>query len=211
MDEIKVGSKVIVKVGRNEIQAVVLKAWAGHWYVKSEATGRAFFTHRLVCVAEDSARASVNPNVQLVGACEIDHVFNDVIREQERNQATTQENTMPENEIEQNVNEIEVAEPESTLPDAALEPETEQDTAPEVPRAKKKMSLMDAAIEILKQANEPMNTKEIVKAAINKGLWIPTECKTPEQTLYGTIFREITTKENPRIVKAEERGKFKLG
>lgn len=55
-----------------------------------------------------------------------------------------------------------------------------------------------------------MNTREMVKAATDSGLWIPTDCKTPEQTLYGSIFREIASKEVPRIVKAEVRGKFKL-
>jgi len=32
------------------------------------------------------------------------------------------------------------------------------------------------------------------------------ECKTPEQTLYGSIFREFNTKEHPRILKSK--GKF---
>lgn len=74
----------------------------------------------------------------------------------------------------------------------------------------KKMSLMDAAVEVLKTSEQPLNTREIVKAATDAGLWIPTACKTPEQTLYGSIFREIATKENPRIVKSEKKGKFRL-
>ena len=74
----------------------------------------------------------------------------------------------------------------------------------------RKMSLMDAAVEVLKSSEQPLNTREIVKAATDAGLWIPTACKTPEQTLYGSIFREIATKENPRIVKSEKKGKFRL-
>jgi hypothetical protein len=79
---------------------------------------------------------------------------------------------------------------------------------PETPA--KKMSLMDAAVEVLKNSGKPLNTREIVKAATEAGLWIPTACKTPEQTLYGSIFREIATKENPRIVKSEQKGRFEF-
>ncbi len=73
-----------------------------------------------------------------------------------------------------------------------------------------KMSLMDAAVEVLKNSDHPMNTREMVKAAVEQGLWIPTACKTPEQTLYGSIFREIATKEDPRIVKSGQKGKFEI-
>ena len=62
---------------------------------------------------------------------------------------------------------------------------------------------MDAAVAVLRDSGEPMNTREMVKAATEKGYWTPTACKTPEQTLYGSIFREIKTKAQPRIVKSE--------
>ena len=75
----------------------------------------------------------------------------------------------------------------------------------------KRMSLMDAAVAVLKESGEPMNTREMVKAAAEKGYWTPTACKTPEQTLYGSIFREIKTKAQPRIVKSEVKGKFIAG
>lgn len=74
----------------------------------------------------------------------------------------------------------------------------------------KPLSLMNAAVEILRRSEHPLNTREIVAQAVTAGLWTPTDAKTPEQTLYGTIFREIATKENPRIVKAEQKGKFEL-
>ena len=74
----------------------------------------------------------------------------------------------------------------------------------------KRMSLMDAAVAVLKESGEPMNTREMVKTAAEKGYWTPTACKTPEQTLYGSIFREIKTKAQPRIAKSETKGKFRL-
>ena len=86
-----------------------------------------------------------------------------------------------------------------------IEPKTEE-VAPT-----KKMSLMDAAVAVLKESGEPMNTREMVKAAAEKGYWTPTACKTPEQTLYGSIFREIKTKAQPRIIKSEVKGKFIAG
>lgn len=93
-----------------------------------------------------------------------------------------------------------------------VEPETDetQDTAPEA-ASPKRISLMDAAVAVLKESGEPMNTREMVKAAIERGYWTPTVCKTPEQTLYGNIFREIKTKEHPRIVKSDIKGKFIAG
>ena len=67
-----------------------------------------------------------------------------------------------------------------------------------------------AAVEVLKKSNVPMNTREIVAAAIEAGLWEPTGSKTPEQSLYGSIFREIAAGKHPRIVRAEQKGKFRI-
>ncbi len=155
--EIKVGSKVILKVGRNAVEVEILKAMADGdaYWVKSIASGKEFMM--------PSARIKV-PTVSIEP----------------------------------------VAEPE-TIENEAPNPAPECTTAP---RKEKKLSLMDAAVEVLKQSGEPMNTREMVKAATDSGLWIPTDCKTPEQTLYGSIFREMKIKGNPRIVKSSVKGKF---
>ena len=155
--EIKVGSKVILKVGRNAVEVEILKAMADGdaYWVKSIASSKEFMM--------PSARIKV-PTVSIEP----------------------------------------VAEPE-TIENEAPNPAPECTTAP---RKEKKLSLMDAAVEVLKQSGEPMNTREMVKAATDSGLWIPTDCKTPEQTLYGSIFREMKIKENPRIVKSSVKGKF---
>ena len=95
------------------------------------------------------------------------------------------------------------------------EPEkiTEDDTpnpAPECATQKpeKKRSLLEAAVEVLRIAKQPMNTREIIEWAMKLELWQPTGAKTPEQTLYGAIVRENKTKEQPRIVKSDIKGKF---
>ena len=72
----------------------------------------------------------------------------------------------------------------------------------------KKRSLLDAAVEVLRIAKQPMNTREIIEWAMKLELWQPTGAKTPEQTLYGAIHRENKTKEHPRIVKSDIKGKF---
>ena len=72
----------------------------------------------------------------------------------------------------------------------------------------KKRSLLEAAVEVLLIAKQPMNTKEIIEWAMKLELWQPTGAKTPEQMLYGAIVRENKTKEHPRIVKSNIKGKF---
>ena len=108
---------------------------------------------------------------------------------------------------------IERIEPKPETVAAASVPVAPEDAPNPAPESAptKKMSLMDAAVAVLKESGEPMNTREMVKAAAEKGYWTPTACKTPEQTLYGSIFREIKTKAQPRIVKSEIKGKFIAG
>lgn len=122
-----------------------------------------------------------------------------------------------------------VAEPDATEMPCALDAETEDadqreegtasdskedeyaiNPAHESDRPRRRMSLMSAAVEVLKKSNVPMNTREIVAAVISQGLWEQTDCKTPEQSLYGSIFREIAAKDHPRIVRAEQKGKFRI-
>ena len=109
-----------------------------------------------------------------------------------------------------------------TEPDAATEeptpeaetvntPNTEDEAAtpaPEsgsTPRPEKKLSLINAAAQVLAACHAPMNCKEIIAKAVEMGLWVPTGAKTPEQTLYSGIFREIKTSEEPRFKKSETR------
>ena len=104
----------------------------------------------------------------------------------------------------------EEAEPETAAP---AEPETEEEDnavnpAPESgsgPRPEKKLSLLNAAAQVLATCRTPMNCKEIIAKAVEMGLWTPTGAKTPEQTLYSGIFREIKSTEEPRFKKSETR------
>ena len=103
-----------------------------------------------------------------------------------------------------------------TVPDeAAFCEDDAPNPAPEcaVNLPEKKLSLFEAVITALQgePARTALNTRELVALAVEKGLWQPSGAKTPEQTLYSTIFRENATKEHPRIVKSDKKGKFQLG
>ena len=96
---------------------------------------------------------------------------------------------------------------------AEAETNAEVDTptpAPECATAKKekKVSLLDLAAKILADTGEALNCKELVAKAKEKG-WVSTG-KTPEQTLYSGIFREIKEKgEASRFKKsATRKGSF---
>ena len=48
---------------------------------------------------------------------------------------------------------------------------------PECGNPAKKLSLLDAAVQVLAASRIPMNTKELVAKAIEMNLWVPTERK----------------------------------
>ena len=108
-----------------------------------------------------------------------------------------------EEQVETAETETSPAEPEE---DNAVNPapESGRDQRPE-----KKLSLLNAAAQVLAACRTPMNCKEMIAKAVEMGLWTPTGAKTPEQTLYSGIFREIKTTEEPRFKKsATRKGSF---
>ena len=72
----------------------------------------------------------------------------------------------------------------------------------------KKLTLLDAAAQVLKGKGEPMRCKEIVAAVVEKGLW-KTDAPTPEATLYSGILREMKKGKDSRFRKTD-RGHFTL-
>ena len=80
-------------------------------------------------------------------------------------------------------------------------------TAPAAPE--KKLSLLNAALEVLKSGDESLTTRQMVAAAKDRGLWTPGSGKTPEQTLYSAIMREIRDKGDASRFVKDARGHFK--
>ena len=168
---ITVGTIVMVKVGRNEIEVVVTEITANGWKVKKVGSDREFIVTRIErVIAEPGAPEAAS-----------------------------------------------ATEPETEAVDAEIpsEAEEEVDTPNPAPESggspEKKLSLLNAALQVLKRSRTPLNTKEILAQVIEEGLWSPNGAKTPEQSLYSAFFREIKEKETPRIRKsAARRGAFEF-
>lgn len=71
----------------------------------------------------------------------------------------------------------------------------------------KKVSGLDAAHRMLKDAGEPMRCGDMVEKMLATGLW-KTNGKTPAATLYSAIHREIQTKGAQARFRKTDRGLF---
>lgn len=166
---ITVGTIVMVKVGRNEIEVVVTEITANGWKVKKVGSDREFIVSRIERIIAEPEAPEAAPATE--------------------------------------------PEAESAAPEA--EEEEEVDTPNPAPESggspEKKLSLLNAALLVLKRSRTPLNTKEILAQVIEEGLWSPNGAKTPEQSLYSAFFREIKEKETPRVRKsAARRGAFEF-
>ena len=72
----------------------------------------------------------------------------------------------------------------------------------------KGLSLLSAAAAVLERTGEAMPVGAMVKEAKDSGLWTPTGGKTPEQTLYSAIIREIKDKGEASRFRKDGRGRF---
>lgn len=181
------GDKVLVKVGRNLISCEVVEVRPDRVVVKSESTGREFKTMKVEELVSRSGS---------VVAEAMEYVA-ERVAEAVAPQVAAQVAAIPELDAE-------VADAAAPADEPPAEP------AQDAPKPQKKLSLVNAGIEVLKQEGRPLNTREIVKLAAERGLWTPTACRTPEQSLYGAFFLEMKNSSSPRIKKSAERGKFEL-
>ena len=170
ISEIKVGTIVNVKVGRNIVPAKVIEIQEDGFRVSSIAKNKEFIvTASRIVIDEESKEPEVSEPV------------------------------VPEEPVEEFKPTGDDEEDEYVI-----------NPAHESDKPVKRLSLLNAAIIVLRETKADMNTRELIEAIVERQLWTPTECKTPEQTLYGSIFREIATKEHPRIVRSETKGKFRI-
>ena len=213
ISEVKIGSIIRVKVGKNLIHAKVIQILEDGLRVCSLGKNKEFnVPQSRVQLDEQEAAGTEQPGTPA----------NTETAEQAETEEQSETAEMPEQPAKQ-----EAAEPETEEP-AAVEVVPEDEAAKFTPSGEdeedeyainpahesdkpvKRMSLLNAAVEVLKAAGSehPMNCKEILESILERHLWTPTDCKTPEQTLYGSIFREINAKEHPRIAKSNVKGKF---
>ena len=208
ISEIQVGSLIRVKVGRNIILAKVLEILDGAVRVCSLANNKEFNVpqSRVELDGDAEQPASTELQGETTVQTEQEPVTPEAVAQPEQ-EATTVESEQATVEV---VPEDEAAEFTPSCEDE--EDEYVINPAHESDKPKKHMSLLSAAVIVLKDAGpeHPMNCKEILEAILARQLWTPTDCKTTEQTLYGSIFREINTKDHPRIVKSDIKGKFRI-
>jgi hypothetical protein len=72
-----------------------------------------------------------------------------------------------------------------------------------------KLSVLDAAAAVLAAVDEPMGSKELVEQMLADGLW-QTGGKTPANTLYAAMLREISKKGDASRFRKVGRGRFAL-
>ena len=183
---ITVGTIVMVKVGRNEIEVVVTEITANGWKVKKVGSDREFIVSRIERVIAEpgapEAASATEPETEAVDA-------------------ESPSEAAPATE----------SEAESAAPEAEEEVDTPNPAPESGGSPEKKLSLLNAALQVLKRSRTPLNTKEILAQVIEEGLWSPNGAKTPEQSLYSAFFREIKEKETPRVRKsAARRGAFEF-
>ncbi len=73
-----------------------------------------------------------------------------------------------------------------------------------------RLSQLDAAVKVLADSKEPMNTKQMVEAMATKALWTSPGGKTPAATLYSAILREIKAKGTDARFKKAGPGNFTI-
>ena len=78
----------------------------------------------------------------------------------------------------------------------------------------KRLSILEAAVKVLGErdpADGPLNCTQMVERMTAKGYWSPARGgKTPANTLYSAVLREINTKGDASRFDKVERGKFSL-
>jgi len=92
---------------------------------------------------------------------------------------------------------------------AKVAPKTAKSAAPSAKAVTGKgLSLLNAAAAVLERSDEPMSVKAMIETAKDRGLWTPGSGKTPEQTLYSAIIREMKDKGDAARFRKEGRGRF---
>ena len=183
ISEIKVGTIVNVKVGRNIVPAKVIEIQEDGFRVSSVAKNKEFVVTASRIVVDEEEPVGEPASVA----------------------SDSRESEVAEQPIE----------PDESVEEFQPTGDDEEDEyvinpAHESDKPVKRLSLLNAAVIVLNDTKADMNTRELIEAIVERQLWTPTDCKTPEQTLYGSIFREINTKDHPRIVKSDIKGKFRI-
>ncbi|MEZ5950090.1 MAG: winged helix-turn-helix domain-containing protein [Planctomycetaceae bacterium] len=100
----------------------------------------------------------------------------------------------------------------TTAPAEPTKPSTPAQPKPKTrsPKSAGKLSQLDAAVQVLVKAGEPMTSKAMIEAMAAQGLWTSPGGKTPHATLYAAILREIQNKGAAARFQKVDRGQFTI-
>ncbi len=77
------------------------------------------------------------------------------------------------------------------------------------PGRSKRLTGLDAVAQILREAGRPMTAKDMVQAALDRGLWTTTG-RTPDRTIYAAITRDMAARGRQSRFRKGSNGKFAL-
>lgn len=78
------------------------------------------------------------------------------------------------------------------------------------PGVEKRMSALDAAVQVLAKAKTPMRAQALITAMSEQGLWTSPGGKTPHQMLFAAMSREVSSKGSASRFRKVDRGQFAL-
>jgi hypothetical protein len=123
--------------------------------------------------------------------------------------------------VETTTTEDGVATPDADGAEVPVVTEAEVPTTPDEPTPKKsrklkvkavalpkKLSMMAAALQVLQDRKVAMTCPELIDVMATEGLWVSPGGKTPANTLYAAISRDIKDKGKDSGFRKPERGKF---
>ncbi len=89
-------------------------------------------------------------------------------------------------------------------------PKTKATKTAKVPKGAGKLSALEAAVRVLAEAGRPLTCREMIDAMAARKYWTSPAGKTPANTLYAAILREIQTKADQARFRKVDRGRFDL-
>lgn len=106
--------------------------------------------------------------------------------------------------------------PKPIAPEASFTDDPADEHTPKKPRKlkvkteapPKKLSMVAAALQVLQDRQDAMTCPELIDVMATEGLWVSPGGKTPSNTLYAALSRDIKEKGKSSAFCKPERGKF---
>jgi len=179
-NEIIIGKDYILKIAHNEVKVKVLSNVGHSWIVKTAGSK--------VMPVQNADRFVRPLNVEPESVAST----GEVSLQSSEAEGTTPPATPPDAET--------TATAAAILPEPVTVP-TSATPATEATESKNKLTMLDAAAQVLKDAGHPMSVKEIIAAMEDSGLWKPGKGLIPANSLVAAIGLEIRKRTTQRFRK----------